>query len=230
MSSASHEGSGKPRGRRAFIGKLATGAAAGAGALALSGAAATIPDVLFGATPHGAPDAAHWLDGLKGKHKQLVDAYNVNEGWPLGFAHSFLATHDATDTAGVVIVFRHFAMPIGLQDSIWTKYKIGESLQIIDPATKLPAKKNPFFKPNPGVLLSDDMAIDRLMGQGAIVGVCGLALSVLSNKFAANAGVSPEAAKAEWTSGLLPGVTVLPSGTWGVNRAQEHGCTYCSGG
>jgi hypothetical protein len=29
---------------------------------------------------------------------------------------------------------------------------------------------------------------------------------------------------------LVPGVTILPSGTWGVNRAQEAGCTYCSGG
>jgi hypothetical protein len=29
---------------------------------------------------------------------------------------------------------------------------------------------------------------------------------------------------------LIPGVTVIPSGTWGVNRAQEAGCTYCAGG
>ena len=214
----------KARGRRAFLGELATTVAAG------SALAFAVPRVLSAATTHSAPDAEHWLDGLKGKHKQLVDAFNVNEGWPLGFAHTFLATHDAVDTASVVIVFRHFAMPLGATDAIWTKYKVGESLQIIDPETKKPALGNPFFKPKPGVLLSDEMAIDRLMASGAIVGVCGVALAVLSNKLAKNAGVSPEQAKQEWTAGLLPGVTVLPSGTWGVNRAQEHGCTYCSGG
>jgi hypothetical protein len=28
----------------------------------------------------------------------------------------------------------------------------------------------------------------------------------------------------------VPGITIVPSGTWGVNRAQEAGCTYCAGG
>jgi hypothetical protein len=38
-----------------------------------------------------------------------------------------------------------------------------------------------------------------------------------------------EAAK-EWAANVVPGVTIIPSGTWGVNRAQEAGCTYCAGG
>jgi hypothetical protein len=220
----------KPRGRRAFLGQLATGAAAGAGALALSGVAAAMPDVLSAATASRAPDAEHWLDPLKGKHKQLVDAFNPNDGWPLGFAHTFLATQGPNETAGAVLVLRHFAMPIALQDSIWARYKIGESLKVMDPATKQPAVKNPFFKPKPGVLLADDMALDRLIARGAIVGACSVALAVLSNEFAKNAGVSSEVAKKEWTAGIIPGISLLPSGTWGVNRAQEKGCTYCSGG
>jgi hypothetical protein len=32
------------------------------------------------------------------------------------------------------------------------------------------------------------------------------------------------------TLNVIPGVTIIPSGTWGVNRAQEVGCTYCAGG
>ena len=27
--------------------------------------------------------------------------------------------------------------------------------------------------------------------------------------------------------GVLPGIQLLPSGVWGVGRAQEHGCGYC---
>jgi hypothetical protein len=47
---------------------------------------------------------------------------------------------------------------------------------------------------------------------------------------APNAGMSAEEAAKEWAANVIPGITVIPSGTWGVNRAQEHGCTYCAGG
>jgi hypothetical protein len=221
-----------PRGRRAFLGQLAAGAAAGAGVLALSNVASAMPNIGSADLSAGnaaAPDPEHWLDALKGKHKQLVDAYAPNDGWPLGFTHTFLATA-GKDTAGAVIVLRHFAMPIALQDSVWAKYKIGPSLKITDPATKEIATKNPFLKPPHGALLVDDMSIDRLLARGVIVGACSVALAVLSGMFAANAGVTPDQAKAEWTAGILPGITLLPSGVWGVNRAQEKGCTYVAGG
>jgi hypothetical protein len=221
-----------PRGRRAFLGHLAAGAAASAGVLALSNVANAMPNIDTGGLSAGnaaAPDPEHWLDALKGKHKQLVDAYAPNDGWPLGFTHTFLATA-GKDTAGAVIVLRHFAMPIALQDSVWAKYKIGPSLKITDPATKEIAAKNPFLKPPHGALLADDMSIDRLLARGVIVGACSVALAVLSGMFAANAGVSADQAKAEWTAGILPGITLLPSGVWGVNRAQEKGCTYVAGG
>jgi hypothetical protein len=219
-----------PRGRRAFLGQLAAGAAAGAGVLALSGVANAMPNGEFGERSLvSGPDPEHWLDGLKAKHKQVVDAYSPNEGWPLAFSHTFLATN-APKEAGAVLVLRHFAMPIALQDSVWAKYKIGPSLKIADPSTKEIATRNPFLKPPHGALLVDDMSIDRLLQRGVFAGACSVALAVLSGMFAANAGVSADQAKAEWTAGILPGVTLLPSGVWGVNRAQEHGCTYVTGG
>jgi hypothetical protein len=57
-----------------------------------------------------------------------------------------------------------------------------------------------------------------------------VALKVLSGKLANNADMSAEEAAKEWAANVIPGITVIPSGTWGVNRAQEHGCTYCAGG
>ena len=84
--------------------------------------------------------------------------------------------------------------------------------------------------PKPGVLTLDEMAIDRVLADGAVIGACNIALKVLSGKLAQNAGVSAEEAAKEWAANIIPGITVIPSGTWGVNRAQEHGCTYCAGG
>jgi hypothetical protein len=217
-------------GRRAFLGKLAVAGATGF-AFANSGFAGAAE--LHAATiGFNAPMAdEHWLDKLTAKHKQLVDAYSANEGWPLGFAHTFLATQNAAaGTHGAVLVLRHTAMPLALDHSLWAKYKIGEAFKIEDPATKKHAVKNPFFKPAPGTLLVDDMSVDRLVARGVFVGACNVALTVLSGMLAPNAGVTKEAAAKEWAAGIIPGISLLPSGTWGVNRAQEHGCTYCTGG
>ena len=214
--------------RRAFLGRLAAGAA-GAGILGSAGALA-VPEALGALTTAPDPDPEHWLDKLTGKHRQMVDAYTPNEGFPLAFVHTFLATQPAGQTAGAVIVMRHFAMPFSLNHAVWAKYKIGQALKVTDPETKQIAVKNPFFHPKPGVLLVDDMSVDRLLARGVIVGACNVALHVLSGMFAGNAGVNKDAAAAEWTAGIIPGITVIPSGTWGVNRAQEKGCTYCAGG
>jgi hypothetical protein len=132
--------------------------------------------------------------------------------------------------ATAVVVLRHTAFPLALDHTMWQKYKIGQSLSILDPETKAPAVKNPFLQPKPGVLTVDEMAIDRVLADGAVIGACNIALKVLSGKLAQNAGVSAEEAAKEWAANIIPGITVIPSGTWGLNRAQEHGCTYCAGG
>ena len=88
---------------------------------------------------------------------------------------------------------------------MWEKYKIGETFKIIDPETKAPAKKNPFFHPKPGVLLVEDMAIDRLLAKGVVFSGCNVALQVQSKMLASNAGVSAEEAAKEWTANVIPG-------------------------
>jgi hypothetical protein len=132
--------------------------------------------------------------------------------------------------ATAVVVLRHMALPLALDHTMWQKYKIGQSLSILDPETKAPAVKNPFLQPKPGVLVKDDIAIDRLLADGAVIGACDIALKFFSGQLAGNAGVSAEEAAKEWAANVIPGITLLPSGTWALNRAQEHGCTYCAGG
>jgi hypothetical protein len=172
-------------------------------------------------------DGPDWPGALKSRHRQVVDAYEVNSGFPLAFAVTFLAPNES---ATAVVVLRHGAFPIALGNAMWAKYKIGEAFKIMDPETNAPAVKNPFFHPKPGVLATDDMALDRLLARGVVFGACNVALQVLSSRLAANAGVSADEAAKEWAANVIPGITIIPSGTWGVNRAQEGGCTYCAGG
>jgi hypothetical protein len=126
-----------------------------------------------------------WPGKLAGSHRQVVDAYDVNNGSPLAFAHTFLAPNGPSGAATAVIVLRHGALPIALNNAMWERYKIGESFKIIDPETKAPAVKNPFLHPKPGVLPVDEMAIDRLLETGTIFGACNVALRIQSKKLPA---------------------------------------------
>jgi len=174
-----------------------------------------------------AADGPDWPGQLKGRHKQVFDVYGINDGFPLGFVNNFLTPNES---ATAVLIFRHQGLPYALNHAMWAKYKVGETLNIMDPETKAHAAKNPWLEPKPGVLANADTALDRLAAKGTVMGACAVALRGQSRRLAANAGVTPEEALKEFTANLIPGVTVIPSGTWGVNRAQEAGCTYCAGG
>jgi hypothetical protein len=203
--------------RRGFFGRIAAMSALG----------------LFGLTATAArsqpaqSDGPDWPGTLKGRHRQVFDVYGIFDGFPLGFANNFLTPNES---ATAVMIFRHQGLPYALNSAMWEKYKIGESFKISDPETKAAAVKNPWFQPKPGVLTNNDMALDRLLAKGTVMGACAVALRAQSGRLAGNAGVTPEEARKEWTANLIAGITLLPSGTWGVNRAQEAGCTYCAGG
>jgi hypothetical protein len=205
--------------RRSFFGHL--------GGAVVLGLAGLVPKSLHAQAPAARPDGPNWPGTLQGRHRQVVDAYEANSGFPLAFAYTFLLPNES---ATAVVVLRHGAFPIALGHAMWEKYKIGDSFKIIDPETKAPAVKNPFLHPKAGILPIDDIALDRLLARGVIFGACNVALQVQSKMLAGNAGVSAEEAAKEWAANVVPGITIIPSGTWGVNRAQEGGCSYCAGG
>jgi hypothetical protein len=207
-----------PTPRRSFFSRIAAIAALGA-----SGLSSTI----VRAEEAAGSDGPDWPGKLTGRHKQVTDAIDIRNGAMLNYTLNFLIPN--TSATGVII-FRAQALPLAMGDAIWAKYKIGEELKIMDPETKAPAVKNPWFRPKAGVLNNDEASIDRLLAKGVIMGACNVALHGTSKRLAHVAGVSAEEAAQEWIAGAIPGVTVIPSGVWGVNRAQEAGCTYCAGG
>lgn len=217
--------------RRGFLGRLA------ATSLALGvGGTLSMPEGARALDTWGGESADDtWPQGVKGKHRQVFDAVTVNDGFAFGFAMTFLnANNEASkledDDLSAVIVLRHHAIPLAFTDQIWAKYKLGEVVGVTDPATKAPAERNVFYHPREGDIPFPEMAIERLLARGAIVGVCNVALTILSGMRADAIGVPKDVAKQEWIAGLIPGMTLVPSGTWAVNRAQERGCSYCYAG
>ena len=220
--------------RRGFLARLAAGSVAlGLGAIPSPLRAAT------GNSPRGdgrgVPSPDDWLAGAKGKHRQVLDAVSPNNGMSLIWSMVFLNTHNqasklADKDLTAVTVLRHDAIPIGFQDSIWKKYKLGEAFKVTDPATNAPAERNPFFHPKKGELMLPGMEVETLLGRGVVFGVCNLATTLFSGMRADAIGVPKDEAYKEWAAALIPGMTLVPSGIWAVNNAQEHGCSYAYAG
>lgn len=210
--------------RRSFIGSVASST------LAL---AAAPLDRLDESSSASADDP--WLTAITGKHKQVFDVSNISGGVGLMFAETYMNTMTEhyrlrPGEVGAFVVARYFGTGLALDDVIWSKYGLGQMWKVIDPTTKEPSTRNLFYRSKPGDMPNIDASVDRLITKGVVIGVCGHAIDVLANATAGRAGVTPEAAMAEWRAHVIPGVHVVPSGVLAVAKAQEAGCTYCFGG
>jgi hypothetical protein len=88
------------------------------------GLAGLASKALSAETSTAAVDGPNWPGNLQGRHRQVVDAYAANAGFPLAFAYTFLVPNESATT---VVVLRHEAFPIAFDNPMWEKYKIGAS-------------------------------------------------------------------------------------------------------
>ena len=220
--------------RRAFLGTLATGAAAvGVASIAspLQAFAETKKSLLLNEED---PDA--WFQKIKGKHRIVFDATEPNGMFPFAWPRVFLLTNAMTGTpekdSNVVVVLRHEAIPYAMNSSLWAKYNFGEMFKIQDSRTNASAVRNAFYKPDAGDFQIPGVGavaigINELQESGVMFCVCNMALTVYSAVAAQNGNMQNEDVYKEWKAGILPGIQIVPSGVWAVGRAQEHGCAYC---
>jgi len=219
----------EPTPRRGFLARMAAGAVAlAASGLATSRADAEAPEM----PPMSDWDNA-WMTKIKGKYRQVFDAMEVHSGFPLVMTRIWLMTNTSgygvpTKDLSAVTVLRHDAVCMAMSDSIWAKYKLGEQFEVNDPNTNKPAERNVFAKKDSFAIPPFAMgAIDALQADGTIFCACNMAVLHFSEMTGGKVGVDKDAAYAEWKAGLLPGITLVPSGVAAVGRAQSHGCAYC---
>ena len=203
--------------RRAFLGSVATGAAA------FGMATFAAPLNLKAAqnlTDYGASDADEWFKKIKGKHRIVFDVTGPHSILPFAWPKVFLLTNDATGTPekenSVVVVLRHNAIPYAMEDRLWAKYKFGEVFKIDDPKTKAPSLRNPFWKPQAGGFQIPGVGnvaigINELQDSGVMFCVCAMAILVNSAVIAGQMNGNAEDVKKDFLSGVLPGVQAAAS-------------------
>lgn len=216
--------------RRGFLGSVIAGAAA-FGLVSLPGAERLL------AEPEGAPgtEIETRLKALSSRrHKQVFDMPKPNESLGVIWSWAFLFSNNNTGVpdkdVAAFVMFRHEAIPFAMEDRLWEKYKFGEVFKINDKISNAPSVRNVVYNIKPDDLPFPDMALEKVQSRGVLFGVCDLALTVYSMHVAQAMKMDPDVVKKDWVSGLLPGIVAAPSGVWAVNRAQEHGFTYCFAG
>lgn len=129
--------------------------------------------------------------------------------------------------ARVVLNIRTQAIGAAMTDRLWERFALGAEYNVKDPHTQQPATRNPFWhrapSPASGITLP---SMADLLERGAIVLVCDFAMGHLSRRLATKSGRSQQDVHAELRQGLIPQAYAVPSGIFGLARAQNAGCAY----
>jgi intracellular sulfur oxidation DsrE/DsrF family protein len=198
--------------RRGFLGRL-LGSLAGL---------AVAPSVLH-ASQAQSPDES-WLQGLNGKHRQILDVASTRGGTPLVRTANLLDAYAeayGTKDSDVNAIFgvHSGALVIALNDMLWAKYELGKRANELDPRTQTPYTRNPFASGSP-------TSVARLQERGVRFIACGRAIRRLAGELATASGAPADQIRTEIHANLLPGVIAVPALIVAVNRAQVSGLTY----
>lgn len=221
------------------VGTLTTGAGLLSACAAASSTVAATPTPSGAAPGAAAPGAPavwdmSWTKRL-GRYRTAYDSPEIMFGAALTHANAAAAGYRAalgvTDRDFTpVLILRHAASVMVLDDAMWATLGLGQSRSLKDPTTGEPATRNPFINFREGdthSLISADTGVDTLMQRGAIVLACNNALrGVASQLRKKQPSLTAEAALADIRRHVIPGAYVMPNGIFAVSAAQDAGCHY----
>ncbi len=215
--------------RRRFLGWLGASALAGATTrpLAAAGHALVEPPA-----PLAVDWDMSWVDRITGKHRAVFDSPEVSDG--SGLFRAFVWRDQYREVYGtdprdmsMVVVIRHAAIPLIMNDAYWARFPIGERVEIRDPATREWTKKNPILTTPSGMPPSfAEYNLPAFFAAGGIVLACDLAFRRPIQDFVTGDKLTPAEARAKAVEHIIPGVIMQPSGIFAALRAQEAGCGY----
>ncbi len=221
--------------RRAFLGTIATGAAAGLTLLSHqmeAGISSLNMDKMKTNTAALGGDEVMKMLHATGKKKHAV-AYDVSQANPWGFiwTNVYYMTNDQTGTPppqlGVVNVLRHHGIIFSFKDELIKKYNLGEMLNYKDPTTGAFAVRNPYLNVKEGTFPVPGLdGIEGLQAKGAGFCVCNMAYNVYSGFIAEAQGLKAEDVYNDMVASMLPGIELAPSGVWVLGRLAENKIAY----
>jgi hypothetical protein len=176
-----------------------------------------------------------WVARLRGKTRAVFDSPQPAEGGAL-FRAALWRTQinkvfgTPIEDVTPVVVFRHEAIPLVMDDGFWDHLGIGRDLKWKDDKTGKWLKRNPLSStPTDMPAEFRDFNIPAFIRSGGIVLACGLAFGQIVSQYRDKDKVDAKEAESRAKQHLLPGVIIQPSGFFAVLKAQDEGCKYMLG-
>ena len=199
--------------------------------LAAAAALAARPTVAAAQAASAKPSDA-WLKGLSGKHRQFFDSPAPGGGIPLVHIMNYYDTLNgayAVKDAEIDAVGTFYGSTTfyGLNDAVWSKYRLGEFLETNDPATGKPAVANPWrAKPVIIGMTLPQASIETLQKRGATFILCNNALGIFAGMLAKARGLETNVVYADLKANILPGVELIPGMVVAIDQAHAAGLSY----
>ena len=173
-----------------------------------------------------------WLQGLKASHRQFFDAPSPGGGIPLVHVMNYYDTYNKAygvkdADIDAVLTFYGATTLYAVNDAAWAKYKLGEFLETIDPATSKPATSNPWRSAPVALGMTlPGASIEALHKRGATFILCNNALEIFSGMLAAKRGLQADAVYQDLKASILPQVELVPGMVIAVEQAMRAGLSY----
>lgn len=224
--------------RRDFLGRATTGAIMLTGLpLAIASTARSAEGAELrpgGALQGGSEFDTTWPARITNKHKAVFDCSEIESGYGVWRAFAWAGQYQQhlgvqPSDLSPVIILRHNAIALAMNQAYWDKYGIGKAKNVTHPLTLEPTTRNPALLSGEadGVPAPfDQAALQKQMSRGVIVLACNLAFADCVDLVGRMDKLGPEEARARALTYVVPGVIMQPSGVFAAVRAQEAGCTY----
>ena len=224
--------------RRDFLGRATTGAALLAGfplAMAATACAAQGSEAQgSGAQAANGEWDLSWVNRLTGKHKAVFDCAEIESGYGVWRAAAWAGQYQqvlgaAASDLSPVVILRHNAIALAMNQAFWDKYGIGKAKSVTHPITLQPTDRNPALLSGEadGVPAPfDQAALQKQIERGVVVLACNLALEDCVQMVRTKDNVDAEAARRTAIAHMVPGVILQPSGVFAAVRGQEAGAVY----
>lgn len=184
--------------------------------------------------PIGADWDMSWVGRVKGKYRAVFDSPEISEGaaifraalWKQEYHEVFGAPPAELSP---VLVIRHRAIALAMDDAYWSTFEIGKHEKLKDPSTGKWAKANPIRTAPAGTPADErEYSLEGFLAAGGVVLACNMAFGMVVGRYAERAGGNDyAAARAVALQHLIPGIILQPSGIFAALHAQEAaGCRY----
>lgn len=221
--------------RRSFLTRTA-------GAAAALGVPGGLTETVAADPQQQAASPDQWLSRMTAPHRCFFDFTTHAEGAPLILMWNYINTYREAyaQQASTINAIGSFygapggaaSMPLAWNDVVWEKYRIGELMNLVDPNTRAPTRRNLFFRPRAGdpVFMSGAVTsagIENLQRLGATFLMCNNAFRAWIAFLSGN-GTKGNAAEIEREirANMIPGVIPVPAMVIAIEKAQGKGIAY----